>query len=169
METQNVIITAIAGTVEMALAILLLKLLTNRLQMSANDDAKYNIAYSIWMSAVMLSLILFFNISLRLLSDAFEIILTDKTIMQPAYPIIERISVFVGFSFLWFGGLFILSNVLAMILFGKRSDRLEIENDNYTYFIFKGFLLLALCYIMLPVFEDFLRLYIPIVATPFYH
>lgn len=169
METQNVIITAITGTVAMALVVLLLRLLTNRLQISANDDAKYNVAYAIWMSAVTLSLILFFNVSLRLLSDAFEIILADKAIMQPAYPIIERISVFIGFSFLWFGGLFILSNVLAMIIFGKRSDRLEIEKNNYTYFIFKGFLLSALCYVMLPVFEDFLRLYIPIVTTPFYH
>lgn len=162
-------ITALTGITAIAVAVLLLQLLTRKLKVAPDEDNRYNRSYSIWVCSLLLSLVLLFNTAVKLLSNAFEVILADKSIKEPLFPIVEKISVFIGFSFLWFVALLVIANLLSRMVFGKRNDRIEIERDNYIYFIIKGMLLFLLVFTMTSVFENFLRLFMPVMETPFYH
>ena len=74
-----------------------------------------------------------------------------------------------GLGVVWFVVWFYIANLLAVIIVGKRIDSNEMEADNRSYFLIKGFLVIGFMLCLLPIFETLLRVFMPSVEIPFYH
>jgi hypothetical protein len=58
---------------------------------------------------------------------------------------------------------------MSFLIFEDRKEIKEMENDNISYFILKSILIIGSTIALLPAFESLLKLFLPIIQTPFYH
>ncbi len=166
MNTTNLIVTAIVGIITIALFILAFQFFSK--QINYEEEGKLKSAFAFWISFSTTSFALLLSSSLKAVSNGIEVIQsTVKT--ESMLPIIEKIALFTGFTFLWFSVTYVIALFITAILLGKRTASIEIERNNYNYFIINGVILLAFTLAFLSVFESFLRMFSPIVETPFYH
>lgn len=165
MDTLNLIITAIVGIITITLFVLVLQFISKKINYEQEGNLKT--AYAVWISFLILSFAILLSSSLKTISNSIEIIqgMPNKEI---TLQIIQKISLFIGFTFIWFVAIYFITQFLVKILFGKRNDNLEIDRNNYGYYIVKGMLFLTFTFSLLTLFENFLRLFLPIINTPFY-
>ncbi len=166
MNTTNLIITATVGIIAIALFVLVIQFLSKKI--NYEEEGKLKTAFAVWIGFSITSFAILLSSSLKSISNAIEIIMgTNKE--DSTIQVIEKIALFTGFTFMGFVVTFFITQFITAIIFGKRTNSIEIERDNYTYFIIKGMILLALTFSLWTVFENLLRLFSPIVETPFYH
>lgn len=166
MNTPNLIITAITGILSVALFVLLIQFFSRKI--NHEQEGKLKAAYGIWTGFLTIGFGILLASSLKSISNALAILLNEaKT--ESTLPIIRNAALFTGFTFLWFTGLYFLTRLMAVMLLGKRTDSIEIDRNNYNYFLIKGIIFLAFVFSLLSVFENFLLLFSPVVKTPFYH
>lgn len=166
MNTPNLIITAIVGIIIFTLFVLAIQFISRKI--SYEEEGKLKTAFAIWIGFLIASFALLINSVLKAISGAIEVILgqpkTDNTLL-----IIQKVALFIGFSFIWFAITYFITQFTTSILLGKRTNSIEIDRNNYNYFFIKGIILLSITYAFLSSFENFLRMFSPIVETPFYH
>lgn len=166
MNTSNLIITSIIGIIAIALFVLAVQFLSKKL--NYDEEGKLKTAFAVWVGFTITSFALLLSSSLKAISNAIEVILgAEKT--ENTLTIIENVALFIGFTFVWFVVAFFITQFITAILLGKRTDSIEIDRNNYSYFIIKGIILLAFTFSFLSVFENFLRMFSPVLDTPFYH
>ncbi|HLO73048.1 MAG TPA: hypothetical protein VK164_03850 [Flavobacterium sp.] len=162
MNTLNLIITTIVGIIAIALFVLAYQFISKKI--NHEEEGKLKTAFAIWIGFSIASFALLLSSALKAVSGAIEVILgIAKT------EIIEKVALFTGFTFMWFVVTYFITQFITAILLGKRTDSIEIDRNNYNYFIIKGIILLAFTFTFLSVFENFLRMFSPVVNTPFYH
>ena len=166
MNTSNLIITAIVGIIAIALFVLAIQFLSKKI--NYEEEGKLKTAFAVWIGFSLASFALLLSSALKAVSGAIEVILgiakTENTL-----PVIEKVALFAGFTFMWFIVTYFITQFITAILLGKRTDSIEIDRNNYNYFIMKGIILVAFTFAFLSVFENFLRMFSPVVETPFYH
>ena len=166
MNTTNLIITALVGIIAIALFVLAIQFLSKKINFE--EEGKLKTAFAVWISFSIASFTLLLSSALKAVSGAIEVILgiakTENTL-----PVIEKVALFIGFTFMWFVETYFITQFITAILLGKRTDSIEIDRNNYNYFIIKGIILMAFTFAFLSVFENFLRMFSPVVETPFYH
>lgn len=166
MNTSNLIISAIVGIIAIAIFVIAIQFISKK--MNLEDEGIFKNSFTVWIGCSLISFALLLSTSLKAISNAIEVILgIDKP--DNTLTIIEKVALFTGFTFLFFMVVYFIAKFIAAIIFGKRNIKIEIERNNYNYFIVKGIILLVLTFSMLSIFENFLRLFSPIVDTPFYH
>lgn len=165
MNTSNLIITAIVGIIAIALFILIIQLISKKI--NYEEEGKLKMAFAVWVGFLTFSFALLLSNCLMATSNAIEVILGQPK-SENTLQIIEKIALFVGFTFMWFVIVYFVIKFISSILLGKRNDNIEIDRNNYSYYIIKGIFFLTLTFSLLSVFENFLRLFSPIVNTPFY-
>ncbi len=166
MNTPNLIITAIVGIIAIALFVLAIQFISKKI--NYEEEGKLKTAFAIWFGFTAASFSLLLSSSLKTVSSAIEVIL-GKVNSENTLPIIEKIALFTGFTFMWFVIIYFITQFITTIILGKRGNSIEIERNNYNYFIVKGIILLSFTFSLITVFENFLRMFFPIVETPFYH
>lgn len=164
MNTSNLIITTIVGIVAIALFVLIIQLISKKI--NYEEEGKLKMAFALWVGFLTFSFALLLSNCLKATSNAIEVIGIPKS--ENTLQIIEKIALFVGFTFVWFVIVYFVIQFISAILLGKRNDNIEIDRNNYGYYIIKGIFFLTLTFSLLSVFENFLRLFSPIVNTPFY-
>lgn len=165
MNTSNLIITTIVGIVTIALFVLVIQLISKKI--NYEGEGKLKMAFAVWVGFLTFSFALLLSNCLMATSNAIEVILGQPK-SENTLQIIEKIALFVGFTFMWFFIVYFIIQFITAILLGKRNDNIEIDRNNYGYYIIKGIFFLTLTFSLLSVFENFLRLFSPIVNTPFY-
>ena len=106
--------------------------------------------------------------SISILSEAVDNIFKLK-IEGAVFEVLKTSSIYIGISSLWFLLWYFIASVFAVISIGKRDDLIEIEKDNYTYFLIKGIILFGTVISLSSVFEMLLRFFVPSIQIPFYH
>jgi hypothetical protein len=166
MNTTSLIITALFGIIAITLFILAIQFLSKKI--NYEDEGKLKTAFAVWIGFSIASFAILLNSSLKAISNAIEIIIgankADSSLL-----IIEKNALFTGLTFTWFIVTYFITQFITAIILGKRTDNIEIERNNYNYFILKGIILLAFTFSLLSVFDNILRLFSPVVDTPFYH
>jgi len=83
--------------------------------------------------------------------------------------VMEKISVFTGFTYLFTFISYYIVHSLLKLSFGNREDSIEMEKDNKGYFLIKGVVLILLVFSLQTIFEHFLGWFTIKIDTPFYH
>jgi hypothetical protein len=103
---------------------------------------------------------------LTILNDALNIY---KSFDSPIISALKTSSIYVGLSAIWIVILVFIINILSNLIFEDRMEKQEMENDNYAYFILNSLMLVGSTLALLPAFESLLKIFLPIIQTPFYH
>ena len=149
--------------------VMAIQLFAKKLKIKPESDQKINMSYSLWFSSLLISFILFLKVALDLLENSIELIIYSKTIDNVFIAISEKVSIFMGFSFLFTFLAYLIVQYILKFSIGSRVDKIEIEKDNIGYYIIKGLILIFLVISLASIFEHFLRWFMPAVETPFYH
>ena len=166
MNSSNLIITAIVGIIAIAVFVLIIQFFSKRINFE--EEGKLKTAYAVWIVFIITSFSILLNASLKAISNAIEII-SGINKSENVLAIIQRVALFTGFTFIWFAAIYFITRFTTAIILGKKTDSIEIDINNYSYFIVRGIILIAFTFSLLAVFENFLRLFSPIIDTPFYH
>ena len=160
------ILVAIIATVLMLMAI---QFLAKKQKLNSQSDNKINTSFTIWITTFMTSFFLLLKIAVEKTENAIEIIIFSKTINDTFIQVMQKIAIYTGFTFFFaFVTYYIVHNILKYTM-GNRVDSIEMENNNFGYFIIKGAMQILLTIAMLTLFDHFLNWFTPVVDTPFYH
>lgn len=154
--------------VSLILLVIITYFLTKSFKSKINGDGKLKLSFSIWYATIFLS-------GASIISCMIDVILEviDNLIkIQPAnfnIELIKGISLIIGVSFGWFILWFFVVKFLSRIIPIKVDEYEEMEDDNYSYFVLKGAILIGIILSLSSVLSLILRMFIPNVEIPFYH
>jgi ABC-type uncharacterized transport system permease subunit len=168
MNKQSLFFTAITAIFSTVLLSLLLQFITKKLRYKTENENKLNTSYTIWFTSIILSFFVLLKPALEQIENAIEIIIFSKTIENTFFEVIEKIILNIGFTFITTFVLYLLINLIFKISNGTKNDPIEMENNNYNYFLIKGITLLVLTFSLSTIFNHFLQWFAPTVDTIFY-
>ncbi|MEN2487057.1 hypothetical protein AAYQ05_04580 [Flavobacterium sp. B11] len=169
MDKQSLFFTCIVAIVSTLLMLMSIQFLAKKLNIKSEQQEKINLSYTIWHVSILVTYFLFLKVALELIENSIEIIIYSKTIENTFLISIQKITIFIGFTFFFtFISYFTVEKILQLS-FGKRLDNIEIEKENIGYYLIKGILLVSFTFSLITIFEHFLQWFIPTVDTPFYH
>lgn len=153
--------------ISFTLLLFIIHLLLKHFKAKIDEEGKIKISYGIWFAALFLS---GSNIITSIVAIGLEA--TDNIYkMQPTGIIMELIratACIIGLGFVWFLIWYFIVKFLIKMVY-KTDDEQEMANDNYTYFLMKGVVLLGTIFSLSAIFELMLRMTIPTIDLPFYH
>ena len=165
MNTSQTITLFASGLISIALLLFALQMKFSK-STKNNEDGKLKISFSIWAGTIFLTSSMTLEKMLSILTDAINIY---KGFDSPIISTLKTTSIFVGLSAIWIVILIFIINILSNLIFENRKEKQEMENDNYSYFILKSLMLLGSTFALLPAYESLLKIFLPIIQTPFYH
>ncbi len=165
MNISQTLTLFITGLISIALLLFALQIKFTKLSQN-NEDGKLKTSFSIWAGAIFLASSLMLSKMLTTLNDALNIY---KSFDSPIISALKTSSMYVGLSAIWIVVLVFIINILSNLIFEDRKEKQEMENDNYNYFILKSLMLIGSTLALLPAFESLLKIFLPIIQTPFYH
>jgi len=169
MNKQSLFFTFIVAIVAFILMLLSIQYLTKKMNIKNDSSQKINVSFSIWVSSLLISFFIYLKIALEQVENSIENIIKSESIANTFFAVMEKIAIFMGFTFLFtFLSLYLIDKSLGFIL-GNRMNNIEIEKENIGYFLIKGISLILFVFSISLIFEHFLKWFVPIVGTPFYH
>lgn len=166
MDKQSIFFTGLVAIFSIAIMIMLIKLISKKI---FNDEENQTMSHTIWFSSILISFTLLLKIALDFIENSIEILIYIPETKSTFLLVMEKISVFVGFTFLVTFFSYYLVNYILRIIFNFNSLKNELINNNINYFIMNGLCLILFICLIVNVFEHFLKWFMPVVVTPFYH
>jgi hypothetical protein len=168
MNTNKTLILTLAGIIAIAITLLIIQLLTKKVQQKSALEGRFKISYGIWFCTLFIAASITMQKAIFILNEALDNIYKLNPTGQFAN-ILKTASLLLGFGAVWLLIWYLVTNILSIVIVGKRLDGNEMEADNYTYFLIKGILLIGFILILSPIFDEVLRAFIPNIQMPFYH
>jgi hypothetical protein len=169
MNQQSIFFTCIVAIVAISLMAVAIQFLAKKSNIKMEQDEKISLSYAVWFGSLFIPFMLLLKVALQLVEDSIEIIIYSKTIDNTFWAVMQKISIFIGFSFLATFLAYLIIDKIIKFFIGDRKPYIEMEMNNVAYFTIKGLVLIFLINSLLPVFEHFLRWFLPVIETPFYH
>ncbi|MBK0370089.1 hypothetical protein [Flavobacterium agrisoli] len=169
MDKQSLFFTSIVAICAIVLLFYTISFISRKRFALVNNEPKVNTSYTIWLMAILIAFFIFLKPALEAIENTIEILIYSKTVDNTFWEVMQKIIVFVGFTFLFTFSTYFISNGILISVFGKRLEAVEMTNDNFTYFLIKGVVLLGLAFSILTVYQHLLDWFIPAVHAPFYH
>lgn len=168
MNKQSLFFTFLVAIVTLLIALNLISILAKKRNINTTN-LSLNTSSVLWYLSILLPFFLILKVSLEMIENSIEVLIYSVTTENTFLAVMEKILIYIGLSFVFSAIVFLITEKLITSSFGKRQDSIEMENNNYSYFIFKLSLSTLLVYSLLSVYEHFLRWFLPVVETPFYH
>lgn len=169
MDKQSLFFTSIVAIVATALILMMLQFLANKLKIKTESEQTFNASYSIWISSILITFFIYLKVALELIENSIEVIISSKIIDNTFLAVMEKISIFIGFTYFFTFISYYIVHSIVKLSFGNRADSIEMEKDNKGYFIIKGMILILLVFSLQTIFEHFLGWFTIKIDTPFYH
>lgn len=131
-----------------------------------NEEQNLNTSFALWVGSIFLSACFVISKMLVILNDALKI---HKSIKSEILDYFKTISIFIGLYSIWILILILIVNSLSKLVFGSRSEKLELTKNNQSFFILKSLFLIGSAFALLSIFEGLLKIFMPTIQTPFYH
>lgn len=169
MNKQSIFFSIITAIIATALMTILIQFLAKKSSIKVENDNKTNTSYSIWFTSIMITFFIYLKVAIEMVENSIEMIIYSKSTENAFIEVIQKISILIGFTFIFtFLSYYIVHNILKLTT-GNRIDSIEIQKENYSYFILKGLILIAFVFSLITIFEHFLKWFMPTIETPFYH
>jgi len=167
METTKSIILICTGIIAVTTSLTLTRLLFRKEKIYSESEGKiilsYGIIFTIWVigfSLINLKTISVFN-------EYLDLVYKENS-SNHLIEILTTSVLFIGLTNLWLVFWYYVTRALSILFFGRRDNQIEIESNNYVYFLVNGTIFLSFIYILMPIFEYALRSFLPELGIPFY-
>lgn len=168
MNKQSLFFTFLVAIVAIVIMFQLIQFIAKRRNIKSQNNDRTSLSYTMWFGTFLISFTLYLKIALQQIESSIEFLIYANEIENTFLAVMEKISIFIGFTFVATFLTNYLMTFFINILFGKRIESHEIENENYGYFLIKGLSVIALVIVTIPLFEHFLMWFLPKIETPFY-
>jgi hypothetical protein len=168
MDIQSLFFTFLVAVVSTVIMIQLIQFLAKRNKLVPQENQKLSISFAVWFMSLLIAFSLYLKVALIQVENAIEFLIYANDGKNTFLAVMEKIAIFIGFTFLATFLILFIVNVVFKFSFKNRVDQFEMENDNNGYFLLKGLVLIVLVFITLPVFEHFLMWFLPKIETPFF-
>jgi hypothetical protein len=168
MNKQSLFFTFLVAIVALLIVLNLISILAKKRNINSTNQS-FNTSSVLWYLSILLPFFLMLKVSLEMIENSIEILIYSVTAENTFLAVMEKILIYCGLTFVFSAIVFLVIEKLTTFSLGKRQDSIEIENNNYSYFIFRLSLSTLLVYSLLFIYEHFLRWFLPVVETPFYH
>lgn len=168
MNKQSLFFPFLVAIVAIVIMFQLIQFIAKRKNIKSQNSDKTSISYTIWFGTFLISFTLYLKIAIQQIESSIEYLIYANEIENTFLAVMEKISIFIGFTFVATFLTYYLMTFFINILFGKRIESHEIENENYGYFLTKGLAVIAIVVVTTPLFEHLLMWFLPKIETPFY-
>ena len=157
----------VAGLLAIVTGLLVIQFFLKKSKAKAETGGKLKISYGIWFGSLFIAFSIVNFKTISVLSEAIDNIykMNASNMLKEAA---KETSLFIGLGAVWFIIWFYIANIFAITIVGKRTEINEMESDNHSYFLIKGFLVIGFMITLSPIFEIMLRAYMPTIDIPFY-
>lgn len=167
MDTTKITILTCMAIIAIAASLVIIQLIIRKEKAKSENEGKIRLAYGVlFVSCLIASLML--NIKGMTIfgeyMDTFYKVNRNPVLM----PVIKTCVLFIGLINIWFVVWYFGLKVFALLFVGKKSAIIEIENDNYVYFLMTGVVFLGFINVLMPVFDIVLRFFLPDLEIPYY-
>jgi hypothetical protein len=167
MDQQSLFFTFIVAIVALLIELNIISIYANKQKIKSLENN--NISLILWYLNFLIPFFLLLKIALELIENSIEVLIYSTTVSNTFVAVMEKIFIFSGLVFLFSFLIYFSIERIVSFFITKKDNVIEIENNNYSYFLFKLSLTVFLTFSLLRIFEDFLKWFLPIVETPFYH
>jgi hypothetical protein len=168
METIKEIILLVLCIIVLAMGYLSIRLLLQKFKFITESDNKTKVSYGLWLAVLIITYSVNSTKTIGLLVEAFDTI-SKLNVGNLYLQMFQTSAIFIGLNIVWFIVWYFFSDLLLMIVLGKRHIIKELENDNISYFLVRGAILFGIVLSFLSVYETLLRVFLPTINVPFYH
>lgn len=168
MNKQSLFFTGIVAIASLIIMFFLLTLFYKK-RFQVKEQPAITKTYLVWVSSLLIPFFLMLKVALEQIENTIEIVIYSPTIENTFFVVMQKILIFTGFTYFFCFMLYFIVDFVVSFTSGKKSDKIEMELQNTNYFLFKALITIALTYSLLTVFEHFLRWFIPVIDTLFYH
>lgn len=168
MNKQSLFFTFLVAIVAIVIMFQLIQFIAKRKNIKSQNSDKTSISYTIWFSTFLISFTLYLKIAIHQIENSIEYLIFANEIENTFLAVMEKISIFIGFTFVATFLTHYLMNFFINLIFGKKIESHEIENENLGYFLTKGVAVIAFVIVTIPLFEHLLMWFLPKIETPFY-
>ncbi len=166
MNNQSLFFTFLTAIVVLLIAFNLLILYAKKRKIKTENT---NISLVIWYSTILVPFFLLLKPALNMIENSIELLIFSNSVDNTFISVMEKILIYTGLTFLFTIAIFLLIEKISEYILNKRDVSIEIENNNISYFVFKLIISTLFIYSLLTVYEDFLKWFLPVFNTPFYH
>jgi hypothetical protein len=168
MLAQKTISLIIIIVIGIAINLTIIKLLLSKLYKNVDDKTFNKSSFLIEFTSLFIASSILFSKSIYAANEAIDIILKLR-LSNTFFETIKVSAVYFGLNILWLLVLYFVSIPLSSIVIGNRIQKIEMDNNNYSFFIVKGLILLGLVIISLSLQESICRIFIPSISIPIFH
>lgn len=167
MDQQSLFFTFIVAIVALLIELNIISIYANKQKIKSLENN--NISLILWHLNFLIPFFLLLRIALEMIENSIEVLIYSTTVSNTFVAVMEKIFIFSGLVFLFSFLIYFSIEKIVSFFISKKDNVIEIENNNYSYFLFKLSLTVFLTFSLLRIYEDFLKWFLPIVETPFYH
>lgn len=168
MNKQSLFFTCIVAIASLIIMFFLINLFYKK-RFQVKEETTISNTYLVWMGSLLGPFFLLLKVALEQIENTIEIVIYSPTIDNIFFVVMQKIFIFTGFTYFFSFLLYFIVDFTISLTNGMKKEQIEMEQNNTNYFLLKAFLMLALAYSLLNVFEHFLKWFIPVIDTPFYH
>lgn len=166
MNKQSLFFTFLVAIVVLLIAFNLLILYAKKRKIKTDNTT---ISLVLWYSTILVPLFLLLKPALNMIENSIELLIYADSVNNTFIKVMEIILIYTGLTFVFTIVVHLLTEKISIYILDKRDVSIEIENNNFSYFMFKLLISTLFVYTLLSVYEDFLRWFLPVFNTPFYH
>ena len=168
MLAQKTISLIIIIVIGIAVNLTIIKLLLSKLYKNVDDNTFNKSSFFFFFASLFISSSIVFSKSLYAANEAIDTILKLR-LPNTFFEIVKVNAVYFGLNILWLLVLYLISIPLTSIVMSNRIQKTEMDNNNYSFFLLKGLILLGLIIISLSLQESILKVFMPSISTPIFH
>ncbi|MEQ3662464.1 MAG: hypothetical protein ABNG98_03880 [Flavobacterium sp.] len=168
MNKQSLFFTCIVAIASLIIMFFLINLFYKK-RFQVKEETPISNTYLVWIGSLLGTFFLLLKVALEQIENTIEIVIYSPTINNTFFVVMQKIFIFTGFTYFFSFLLYFIVDFTISLTNGMKKEQIEMEQNNTNYFLLKAFLMLALAYSLLDVFEHFLKWFIPVIDTPFYH
>lgn len=166
MNKQSLFFTFLVAIVVLLIACNLLILYAKKRKIKTDNTT---ISLVLWYSTILVPLFLLLKPALNMIENSIELLIYADSVNNTFIKVMEIILIYTGLTFVFTIVVHLLTEKISIYILDKRDVSIEIENNNFSYFMFKLLISTLFVYTLLSVYEDFLKWFLPVFNTPFYH
>ena len=128
MNKQSLFFTFLVAIISIVIMFQLVQFLAKRKKIKSENNQKTLISYSIWFGSLLISFSLYLKIALQQIENSIEYLIYANEVENTFLAVMEKISIFIGFTFVATFLALYITNFLTKISFNNKSITKDTNN-----------------------------------------
>lgn len=164
--TKSIALTCV-GIIAFAISLIITQLIIRKEKRKSETDGLTNLSFGILFGSWIISISQINYKLINALNELYDIIYKTNAKNQ-FFNSTKSTVLFMGISLFWLIFINSLARIVNKIFSQNRDNCIEIENNNYVYFLNQGLVFIGMIYCSMPILDLLLRYFLPEIEIPYF-